>query len=111
MGKRHSQWTWFGTRAPAPIPDDGLDRYQRRPLFGRFGDGNNVFGPYRRPIVDATGGGSLVMRQMRPESPAYTVPQYWTPVGIAGDGAELTGNYGVMGLVDVTTNSNGNGVV
>lgn len=100
-------WTWFRTKAPAPVPSDGLDRYTRRPLFGAFHDGYNVFGPYRRPIQDATGhGGQLVQRQLNPYSPNYVVPQQWTPVSIAGNGSELTGTYAGVGLIDTSGQNN-----
>lgn len=100
-------WTWFKTRAPAPVPNDGLDTYKRNPLYGRFGNGHNVFGPYRRPVVDATGrGGQIIMRQLKPLEPNTVVPQQWTPVAITGAGSELTGAFSTVGLVDVTTPKN-----
>jgi len=100
-------WTWFGTRSKAPIPSDGLDRYKRAPLFGNFANGFSAFGPYRRPIEDATGGGQLVHRQLAPFSPNIVAPKAYTPVAITGSGSELTGEFSVVGLINV--NSAGNG--
>lgn len=102
-------WTWFRTAAKPPIPDDGLDTYRRNPLYGRFRNGFNVFGPYRRPIVDATGrGGQLIMRQLKPLQPNYVYPQQTVPVSITGSGSELTGSYHSLGLVNVSNNANQN---
>lgn len=100
-------WTWFKTKTPPPVADDGLDSYNRRPLWGQYQNGFNVFGPYRRPVQDATGrGGQIVLRQLRPLSPNYVFPQQWTPVSITGRGSELTGDFSSMGLIDT---SNGAG--
>lgn len=104
-------WTWFRTRAPAPIPDDGLDRYSRIPGYDRFRNASNVFGPYRRPIQDATGrGGQIIMRQLKPLQPNTVMPQQWVPVSITGKGSELTGAFTSIGLVDVSSNNSQNRV-
>lgn len=99
-------WTWFRTRAKAPIDSNPTYNWARIPLYGRFADGFTVFGPYRRPIMSATGRGTLYHRQLKPLSPNVVIPQSWTPVGIAGNGSELSGVFSSMGLVDVTSNSN-----
>lgn len=105
-------WTWFRTKSAPPVPDDGLDRYSRIPGYERFRGGSNVFGPYRRPIQDATGrGGQIVMRQFKPLQPNTVYPQQWVPVAITGKGSELTGAFTTTGLVDVTSNNSKNRVV
>jgi len=102
-------WTWFRTKSPAPIPESGhLYDYCLRPLFGRWQNAVNAFGPYRRPILDATGGGNLNLSQLLPFSPNCVIQQGFTPVSITGNGSELTGAYNVIGLVN-TTNPNANG--
>lgn len=105
-------WTWFKTKAPPPIPDNGIYQYPRTQPYGFFRAGLDVFGPYLRPIVDATGGGTLDLRALRVFNPNTVIAQTYTPVSIAGNGAELTGNYGTLGLVDVTTaQQNGQAII
>lgn len=105
-------WTWFRTKSSPPIADDGLDRYGRIAPYDRFNGRLNVFGPYRRPIMDATGrGGQIVLRQFRPLQPNIVYPQQWVPVAITGKGSELTGAFTTTGLVDVTSNNSRNKVV
>jgi hypothetical protein len=77
--------------------------YKRTPLFGRFSDGYNAFGPYRRPIVDATAGGLLVQRQLNSYALNDVFLQTNVPVAITGDGSQLQGQYVQSGLVNVTT--------
>lgn len=96
-------WTWFKTKAPAPVaPAPHLWNWKRTRLFGRFQDGYNAFGPYRRPIMDATGGGTLNLRQLSTYSPNNVITQTNVRVAITGDGSELTGQYVQTGLVNVS---------
>ena len=95
-------WTWNREKAPPPIEPNVVYDYSRRPLYGHYSNGFNVFGPYERPVLDATGGGQLYARQLSPLHPNIVQPQAYTPVGIAGDGAELHGTYQVMPLVNVS---------
>jgi hypothetical protein len=73
-------------------------------------NGFTIFGPYRRPIMAAEGGGQLVLRQLAPQAEGNVVfPQQWTPVSITQDGAELQGQLTVMGLVNVQTGAGNSG--
>lgn len=105
---KRSIWTWLTTQAPAPVAPTPRNNFGRARLFGMYNDGFTVFGPYRRPIEAATGGGSLYRRTLNPLAPNYVYPQQWTPVSVAASGSELTGQYDTLGLVNVTTNSGGN---
>lgn len=111
-------WVKPAGAASPPIPDNVEHWYGRIPLYGRFNDAFNVFGPYRRPILDATGGGTLNDRQLYPLSSQDSWQQRVTPVSITGDGAELTGNFGQLPLVNtqqetttITKDANGNVVI
>ena len=95
-------WTRLAGHLDTEIPPNVVYDYHRRPLFGHYQVGYNVFGPYERPILDATGGGDLYARQLPPYHPNSVVQQGFTPVGIAGDGAELHGSFNVLPLVNVS---------
>jgi hypothetical protein len=97
------KWTWHRTKEAPPIPDNVEYEYNRRPLWGQYSSGFNAFGPYRRPILDATGGGQLYGRQLNPYSPNTVQAQAFTPVSITGDGSESSGVFQVMPLVNVST--------
>lgn len=96
-------WTWNRVNEAPPIPPGVAWDWHRRPLWGHYDNGFNVFGPYERPIVDATGGGQLYSRQLSPLHPDMVFQQAFTPVSIAADGSELTGQFTVLPLVNVTT--------
>lgn len=97
--------TWTRVRSAPPVPPNVEYDYTRIPLWGHYAGGFNVFGPYQRPILDATGGGALYARQLGPYHPNITLPQQFTPVSLTGDGSELHGQFTVLPLVDVSTNT------
>jgi len=105
---KRSVWTWLNTQSQAPVAPSPRNNFGRARLFGMFSDGFTVFGPYRRPIQPAAGGGQLYRRNLNPIAPNYVFPQQWTPVSVTGRGSELTGQFDTLGLVNVTTNSGGN---
>lgn len=114
-GKRQFNWSWLKVRgvndkgSPAsgqPMPQVGPNnnyKYKRTPLFGTFSNGFNAFGPYRRPIMDATAGGLLVQRQLNSYALNDVFQQTNIPVSITGDGSQLQGQYVQSPLVNVTT--------
>jgi len=93
-------WTWFKTKEPPPVPPGVEWWWNRIPDYGRFDNRLNIFEPYRRPIMDATGGGDLYARQLSPLHPNMVFAQAFNPVAITGDGSELTGQFTVLPLVD-----------
>lgn len=101
---RRINWSWH--RLPGhlddTIPPNVEYDYSRVPLWGHYGNGFNVFGPYRRPIMGATGGGQLYARQLPPLHPNAIYPQRYVPVALTGDGAELHGTYASLPLVNVS---------
>jgi hypothetical protein len=99
---RRVSWTWNREKAPPPIAPNVAYDYNRRPLWGHYSNSFNVFGPYERPILDATGGGDLFARQLPPLHPNMVLQQAFTPVPITGDGSELQGSFGVLPLVNVS---------
>lgn len=94
-----------------PVPPSTIYDWNRRPLFGHYNNGYNTFGPYERPIMDATGGGQLYARQLPPFHPNMVFSQQMTPVAITADGSELTGQFTVLPLVDVQSHATGSEVV
>lgn len=104
-------WSWNRTKEAAPIASNVLYDYNRRPLWGHYDDSNNVFGPYERPILDATGGGQLYSRQLPPFHPNMVFNQQGVNVSITGDGSELTGSYTVLPLVNAQTQQSSSEVV
>lgn len=95
-------WTWNRVKETPPIPPGVAYDWKRAPLFGHYNNGYSVFGPYERPILDATGGGQLYTRQLPPYHGNTIYTQTNTPVAITGDGSELTGSLQVLPLVNVT---------
>lgn len=96
-------FTWIATLTAPPVGVNHQYGYGRIKPYDRFNVGSEVFGPYERPIQDATGGGQLYARDLKPFSANSVIPQQWTPVAITGSGSELSGNFAVVGLVDVTS--------
>lgn len=104
-------WTWLRTALAPYVPPSANADFGRARLYGQYSDGFTIYGPYRRPIVDATGGGELYRRQLALLGPNIVYPQHFTPVSIAGGGASLHGQFDILGLVNVTSNSGQGGAV
>jgi len=96
-------WTWTRTKEAPPVPPGVEWWWKRIQDWGRFDNRLNVFEPYRRPIMDATGGGQLYARQLPPFHPNSVYNQTNINVAITADGSELTGQFSVLPLVNTTT--------
>lgn len=99
-------WAWNRTKTAPPVAPGVEWWWKRIQDFGRFDNRLNVFEPYRRPIVDATGGGDLYARQLTPFHPNMVFTKNILPVAITASGSELTGQFVVLPLVDVQNQSN-----
>jgi len=104
-------WAWFKTKEAPPVPPGVEWWWKRIPEWDRYNNGLNVFEPYRRPIVDATGGGDLYSRQLSLVGPQMVYNQTSVNVAITGSGSELTGQFTVLPLVDTQTQGNSSEVV
>lgn len=104
-------WAWLKTKTPPPVPPGVEWWWKRSPDWNRYNNGQNIFEPYRRPIVSATGGGTLYQRQFAALQPNIVFNQTGTPVSITGDGSELQGQFTVLPLVDTQSSSGGSEVV
>ena len=104
-------WTWNRVKEAPPVPPGVEYDWIRKPLFGHYDNRYNVFGPYRRPILDATGGGQLYARQLGPLAPNVVYNQTTRQVSITGDGSELQGQFTVLPLVNAQNSTPGSEVV
>lgn len=104
-------WTWNRVNAAPPVPPSTIYDWNRRPLFGHYSNGYNAFGPYERPIMDATGGGQLYARQLPGLHPNMVFSKEIVNNSITGNGSELTGQFTILPLVDTQSTPSGGEVV
>ena len=83
------------------VPTNSLYNYVKARLFGVFDARNDAFTSQRLPTVDAFGGGMGVQRQLLPFAETMLAQPMVTPVGITGNGADLTGMLTTLPLIDL----------
>lgn len=83
-------------------------KYKRLPTFNRFSNRFDVPDNYGVPTKPLLAAGNSVQRQLHSTAPQIVGPQTIIPVGITGDGSNLSGMLTAIPLIDLNNAAPGN---